>query len=384
MRSVLSEAAILRVVSSLVAAERATIGTGRAWDAAAWDGETRLDPEGLALDSLELLASSEAVGRFFRLHETGDDNRLLTEPTLGGWSRIVAAALATGTIDGFTFATSGTTGLPKLCRQTTQALHDEARFWGDTFTGCTRVVQSVAPHHIYGFLFAVLLPEVTAWPVLDVRMMHPGAVRAALLPTDLLVGFPTGLSGLLRQVTDLPAGLQVVSATSALPAATHDALRSYGAAQVVDIYGSSETGGIAARRDPAAPFALLPRWRRGSGDGSIAEVSSGDEFALPDHVTWEGDRLVRPAARIDGAVQVAGVNVFPDRVAARLRTLKAIEACTVELDTALPEPRLRAFIVPAPGVDYETAAAACAAWAARHLTAPERPVSFEVAAPPLT
>ena len=382
MRSFLAEPAILRVVASLVAAERATIGTGHGWESAAWNAATRLGPEGLALDSLELLAGSEAVGRFFRLHETGDENRLLSEPTLGGWARIVAMALDTGAIDGFTFATSGTTGLPKLCRQTIKALHDEARFWADTFAGCTRVVQSVAPHHIYGFLFAVLVPELTGWPVLDVRMMHPGAVHTALLPTDLLVGFPTGLGGLLRHAADLPAGLQVVSATSALPPAIHDALRSHGAAQVVDIYGSSETGGIASRRDPAAPFALLPRWRRGIGDGSIAEVSSAVEFALPDRVTWESDRLVRPAARIDGAVQVAGVNVFPDRVAARLRILKAIEACIVELDTTSPEPRLRAFIVPAPGVDYETAAAACAAWAARHLTAPERPISFEVAPPP--
>ena len=384
MRPILSEAAIFRVVSSLVAAERAAIGTGRAWDSAGWSAATTLGPEGLALDSLELLASSEAVGRFFRLHETGNDNRLLSEPTLGGWSRIVAAALATGVVDGFTFATSGTTGLPKLCRQTIEALHDEAGFWADTFAGCARIVQTVAPHHIYGFLFAVLVPELTGWPVLDVRMMHPAAVRASLLPTDLLVGFPTGLGGLLRQVTDLPAGLQVVSATSALPPTLHDALRFRGAAQVIDIYGSSETGGIASRHDPAAPFALLPRWRRGSGDGSIVEISSGVETALPDHVAWEGDRLVRPAARIDGAVQVAGVNVFPDRVAARLRAVKAIEACTVELDTALSEPRLRAFVVPAPDVDHETAVAACAAWAARHLTAPERPVSFEIAVPPLT
>ena len=378
MRAVLSEGAILRVVASLVAAERATIGTGRAWDSAAWDAATSLGPDGLALDSLELLASSEVVARFFRLHEAGDENRLLSEPTLGGWSRIVAEALAGGAIDGFTFATSGTTGRPKLCRQAMVALHEEAQFWSGVFPGCARVVQTVAAHHIYGFLFAVLLPEVTGCPVLDVRMMSPGAVRATLLPTDLLVGFPTGLAGLLRQAADLPRGLRVVSATSSLPADTHRAVRSYGAAQVVDIYGSSETGGIAFRSDPDLPFALLPRWRRGSGEGSIEDISTDAEIALPDRVVWESERLIRPVERIDGAVQVAGVNVFPDRVAARLLNQAMVSACRVTLDSTLPEPRLRAVIVPVPGVDPATAIAACAAWAARHLTAPERPVSFEI------
>jgi 4-coumarate--CoA ligase len=122
----------------------------------------------------------------------------------------------------------------------------------------------------------------------------------------------------------------------------------------------------------------LPRWRRGSGEGFIADIASEAEFALPDRVIWDGDSLVRPAGRIDGAVQVAGVNVFPDHVAARLRKHAMVAECLVHLDEALPEPRLRAFIVPAPGFDNEGAIAACTSWAARHLTAPERPVSFEI------
>ena len=342
------EGAILRLVASLVAAERATIGTGRAWDAVVWNADTSLGRDGLALDSLELLATSEVVSRFFRLHEAGDDNRLLSEPTLGSWSRVVAEALTRGATDGFTFATSGTTGLPKLCRQSMATLHAEALFWSTTFPGCTRVVQTVAAHHIYGFLLTVLLPEVTGWPVLDARMMHPGALRAAFAPRRICWSASQPGSSRCSVISPIcPAGLQVVSATSSLAAATHDALLAAGAARVVDIYGSSETGGIGYRGDPAAPFALLPRWRRGAEDGAILEVFSGAVFTLPDRVTWDGERLVRPAARIDGAVQVAGVNVFPDRVAARLRGHPMVAACRVQLDAALPEPRLRAFIIAA-------------------------------------
>ena len=375
VRAPLSEGAIFRVVASLVAAERANIGSGHAWDSARWTPATSVGPDDLGLDSLELLAASDVVSRFFRLHETGDDNRLLGEATLGGWSRIVSDFLRKKR-DGFTFATSGTTGLPKLCRQPLDALHGEALFWSGQLAGRQRVVQTVAAHHIYGFLFTVLLPEITGWPVLDARMMHPGALRAALRPTDLLVGFPTGLAAMLRSVADLPAGLGVVSATSGLPAQTHKALQSRGAAEVIDIYGSSETAGIAARRDPDSPFESLPRWQRGPAEGSIAEVASDAVFALPDQVTWEGERLLRPAERVDGAVQVAGVNVFPKRIADRLRRHLMVAECMVSLDTTLPEPRLRAFIVPIAESEAETVIAIYDRWARRNLTAPERPISF--------
>ena len=379
MRSPLSESAVFRVVASLVAAERASIGSGHAWDSAGWSPATSVGPDDLGLDSLELLAASDVVSRFFRLHETGNENRLLREATLGGWSRIVSDSLREQR-DGFTFATSGTTGLPKLCRQPLDALHGEALFWSGPLARRQRVVQTVAAHHIYGFLFTVLLPDIMGWPVIDARMMHPGALRAALRPTDLLVGFPAGLASMLRSVADLPAGLGVVSATSGLPAETHGALRSRGAAEIIDIYGSSETAGVAARRDPGTPFRLLPRWRRGPAEGSIAEIASGAVFALPDRVTWQGERLLCPAGRVDGAVQVAGVNVFPERIAERLRGHPMVAECTVSLDTALPEPRLRACIVPVAGSGAETVIAACDRWARRNLTAPERPISFAVTA----
>ena len=372
----LSHSAILRVVASLVAAERANSGSGRAWDSARWGPSTSVGADDLALDSLELAAASDVVSRFFRLHETGDENRLLGEGTLGGWARIVAEALVQEA-DGFTFATSGTTGLPKLCRQPMDALWGEALFWSQRFAGCQRVVQTVAAHHIYGFLFAVLLPDITGWPVIDARMMLPGALRDALRPDDLLVGFPTGLAAMLRTVTDLPAGLRVVSATSGLPAATHRALLSHGAGEVIDIYGSSETAGIAARRDPDRPFELLPRWQIGSVAGTVTEIASGAAFTLPDRVEWQGERFLRPAERVDGAVQVAGVNVFPEQVAERLRRHPMVAECMVSLDTTLPEPRLRAFVVPAAGHEPEAVMAACEHWARRNFTAPERPVSFE-------
>lgn len=75
----LSQSAIVRVVASLVAAERANGGSGRVWESAGWRPSTLVGPDDLGLDSLELIAASNVVNRFFRLHETGDENRLLSE-----------------------------------------------------------------------------------------------------------------------------------------------------------------------------------------------------------------------------------------------------------------------------------------------------------------
>ncbi len=380
MRASLSEAAVLRVVASLVAAERAQAGSGRAWDAAGWTADTSLGEDGLALDSLELLAASEVVGRFFRLHESGDETRLLAEATLGGWSRLVVESFALGAVDGFTFATSGTTGLPKLCRQTMAMLHGEAAAWSRYFTGRTRVVATVPPHHIYGFLFTVLLPDIAGLPVLDARMLPSDALRSVLRPGDLLIGHPTSLTALERTQGELPSMLRVVSATSGLSAASHRALLGQGAAEVTDVYGSTETAGIALRTDPDAPFVLLPRWQRGSDD-TLTEVATGASHALPDRVEWEGERGLRPAARHDGAVQVAGVNVFPDRIAETLRGHAMVADCRVFLDTTLPEPRLRALLLPAPGCDPGETIADCDRWCRRRFSAPERPVGFEVSTP---
>jgi long-chain acyl-CoA synthetase len=101
-------------------------------------------------------------------------------------------------------------------------------------------------------------------------------------------------------------------------------------------------------------------------------------FALPDRVTWQGERLLRPAERVDGAVQVAGVNVFPERIAERLSKHPMVAECKVELDNTLPEPRLRAFVVPIVEGKHEVIVAACDHWARRNFTAAERPISFEV------
>ncbi|NKE44238.1 AMP-binding protein [Roseomonas frigidaquae] len=377
----LSDAALLRLLRSLLPQELGGAG-GRAITpakAAVWPAELSLGAEGLGLDSLELVTCAAAVNELFRLHESGVEDYLLAERRLDAWCHIIRAGMQDGTT-GITFRTSGSSGAPRRFTHAHAALAAEAAHWAGIFADRRRIIQLVPAHHIYGFLFTILLPEALGVPVVDGRALSPGRLARLLRGDDLLVGFPAGWTPMLRSLDRLPDGIRATSSTAPLPAATHHALREAGAAQVVEVYGSSETAGLAARSVPEAPFALLPRWRPGQAGeaASVIEVATGAEIALPDRCEWLGGGTLRLLGRKDDAVQVGGVNVYPARVAARLAAHPLVSDAAVRLDATLPEPRLKAFVTLHTPRERAGAHAALEAWCRENLPAAERPVSIEL------
>ena len=378
----ISITACQRLLRALLVQELAD-GSGRAIrhaEAAAWPDDFSLDAEGLGLDSLELEACGTAVNQFFRLHETGLEDYLLAERRLDAWVKIIQAGLAEGTT-GFTFQTSGSSGEKKPCTHSHASLAAEVAYWAKIFADRRRIIQLVPPHHIYGAIFTILLPEAMGIPVLDCRAMPPGRLARILRADDLLVGFPAGWSNLLRSLECLPAGIRAVSSTAPLPASASHALRQAGAAEVIEIYGSSETAGIAWRAAPDESFTLLPHWRPGASGAraSVIEVATGQAVALPDRAEWDTAGGLRLLGRKDQAVQVGGINVFPALVAAKLASHPLVAEAAVRLDETLPEPRLKAFVIlrgqpKAKALD----ARELEVWCRSNFAAPERPVRIEI------
>jgi acyl-CoA synthetase (AMP-forming)/AMP-acid ligase II len=118
---------------------------------------------------------------------------------------------------------------------------------------------------------------------------------------------------------------------------------------------------------PHGPGRALPPAAALAPDGADALFDTLTRRAtpLPDHVEWVGPDTLRPATRRDQVVQVAGTNVHPAQVAEALREHPGVAAAAVRLDTALPEPRLKAFVVPSPGADMAVLPAALDAGAPR-------------------
>lgn len=126
---------------------------------------------------------------------------------------------------------------------------------------------------------------------------------------------------------------------------------------------------------PALDYALLPRWQlsaSGAHDWRLVD-RDGRHHDLPDHVARLGERVIRPIGRRDGAVQVAGHNVWPGRVAGVLRTVEGVADVAVRLHG---NGRLKAFVVPQPGQDPARLSARIEHVAANRLTDPERPKAY--------
>lgn len=366
-----SRRSILRLVSDLLAAELSR-SRGRSpllLGVESWNERTVLGAGGLDLDSLERLDASAALSEFFHLAEHGAEDHLLILPTLGDWCDLVAEALATcGTH--LTFRTSGSTGVPKRCTHAVADLADEMARWVQLFGPADRIVSMVPSHHIYGTLFTAMLPD-----RLGIEIEHARAGGTAVMRAEAgtwVIATPTLWAHVARACPILPSGVVGISSTAPMPAALAGQLRAQGLDRLVEIYGASETGGIAYRDMPDASYTLLDVWQH-VGDGEV--IRSGADgpmrHRLMDHSDWSDDRHFRLIGRRDGAVQVGGVNVFPERVREVLLMHDHVEDAAVRLEPS--SHRLKAFIVPTRDKHGDALAGDVDRWCAKHLADVERP-----------
>ncbi|MEG8052058.1 acyl-CoA synthetase [Sphingomonas aerolata] len=271
-----------------------------------------------------------------------DDSLLSDDPpqTVGAWVDWVMHAHVEGN-GRITVATSGSTGSPRPCVHDVVDMIDEAAFVATQFTGRRRVVALVPAHHLYGMIWTALLPDALGVPVV-VRAIGASLGLAA---GDLVIAVPEQWQALVRIVRRFPMDVIGVSSAGFLNDSVAAGLLAAGLTRLVDVYSSSETGGIAMRDVPANGYDLLPRWRLSEhGDEDWRLVDRHGRFCdLPDYVERIGESALRPVGRRDGAVQVGGRNVWPERVANMLRTVDGVADVAVRLHA---QGRLKAFVVP--------------------------------------
>jgi hypothetical protein len=167
--------------------------------------------------------------------------------------------------------TSGSTGEPGAIVKTLQQLDNEIAALESQFGALAgdAVVQGTVSHqHIYGLLFRLLWP-LSVGRVFEPRRLVYNEELTVLGPSPLvLVSSPAHLKRLPENQDwqSLSQGLRLVfSSGGPLPAdAAHDVRRLWGQAPV-EVFGSTETGGIAWRRGGGAtpPWQALPgvAWR---------------------------------------------------------------------------------------------------------------------------
>lgn len=368
----------LAVLSHLIASELASQRDGNSGDLvnkATAGGSLRDGP--LAVDSIEQLALARRVNEFFNLEASGLDEWLLRKGTIEEWRALIQEGLADGTRH-IGFRSGGTTGEPRLNRIPLTQLEAEVALIAGAFSDRRRILGIAPPHHIYGFIWGPLLADTLNVPYYHGDRAHRHALDPE--PGDLVVAFPEWWRYRSARDTGFSTSIAGVTSTAPCPPEVIRTLEDQGLASMTEIYGASETGGIAWRSDPALPFTLLDHWEAvDDGDGASLYLRPLETtVSAPDALHWHDHRTLTPVGRRDGAIQVAGTNVDPAAVGRALASHPDVAECAVRPFETGSGSRLKAFIVPAGNTDGETLVEALREWVNAHLTTPERPVRFEL------
>jgi 4-coumarate--CoA ligase (photoactive yellow protein activation family) len=324
------------------------------------------------------MGAATALADSLGFARAGMDDALLARTRLSDWVDTAHASLA---IDdsALTFRTSGSSGAPKRCSHRLAGLWREVDELARLAPGRRRMLAAVPAHHIYGFLFTVLLPQASgaALPVLDLRGTSPAALAGMAEPGDLVIGHPDFWGQVAALAPALAPDVVGVSSGAPCPDATARALL-YSGLRLLQVYGSSETAGVGWRERAGEPYRLFPYWRRALRENTVERMVGGEaeSFPLQDRLDWIDDTQFLPNGRIDQAVQVGGTNVFPAYVAEVLEMHPGVAQCAVRLMRPDEGTRLKAFVVPAEGFAPAPLRAELSSWLAERLTPAERPAAF--------
>ncbi len=307
---------------------------------------------GLAVDSLACMQLATAAAVWCNAHDVGFEDLFLAKRNARDWAEAMRRARRAGA-NGFTFSTSGSTGSRQHIWHAHESLMAEAYSWAQVFQTSalpvSRIVTLVPCHHIYGFIWGVLVPKALGVPVIEAS--HEALPE--LLAGDLLVGVPDQWRWLAGAGRALPGPMQGVTSTAPMPGEVHQRLVTADGpaparlARLLQIYGSTQTGGVAWRDSPDAPYTLAPG-RSPAADGGV-EVLLPDGTRVPlglqDEVQWTGVNQFELLRRTDNCVQVGGHNVSAAWVREQLLAHPAVVDASVRLDTQAQLPRLKAFVV---------------------------------------
>ncbi|WP_257447590.1 AMP-binding protein [Archangium lipolyticum] len=270
----------------------------------------------------------------------------------GGWQMLSPDAQA---LVVYTSGSSGEpTAIPKRLAQLFNEVATLQQLWGAQL-GEARVLATVSHQHIYGLLFRVLWPLAAGRPFEAHSLPYPEDIVSALRHGPAaLVASPAHLKRLPQQLDW--AGVRdnlraVFSSGGPLPEEALPGCRALLGQAPVEVYGSSETGGVAWRQrgtDGAAPWRVLPGVEV-AADEEVLRVRSphlpeGEWFHSEDRVRLVGEGF-ELLGRRDRIVKVEEKRVSLGAVERALLETGLLREARV---LPLPGPRLTLAVVAVP------------------------------------
>lgn len=238
--------------------------------------------------------------------------------------------------------TSGSSGEPKAVTKRLDQLDAELQELERCFgprLGQRPLLATVPPHHIYGLLFRLLWPLAAGRPLLGETLAYPEQLALWLQrqPKAVLVSSPSFIQLLLasHEHQQLPPLACCFSSGGPLAAsAAAAALAAWGEAPI-EVYGSTETGGIGWRQQHQGlrwtPFAPI-HWRRDEALGTLQlrspYLDDDQWWPTADRIDPDGDGFVL-LGRADRIVKIAEKRLSLDQLEQQLASHPWVSDCAL-------------------------------------------------------
>lgn len=254
---------------------------------------------------------------------------------------------------GLCLQTSGSTGDSKEVLRSLGQLNAELAAldsrWGESLAGADTLT-TVSYRHAYGLMFGLLWPLAAGRPF----FAHPfdlwEDLLAALPEAAVLVTSPAHLTrmGGLPALAETKRPRLILSAGAHLPeTAVVETGRILGR-EVCEIYGSTETGAIAARRRDGGgetPWRPLPDYRVSrSAAGLLRLDAPGGRAELADRIEIAPEGGFHLKGRADRIAKIEGKRISLDSVEQALKARPEIADAAILVQDD-PRPRLAAAVV---------------------------------------
>lgn len=243
--------------------------------------------------------------------------------------------------------TGGSTGTPQIWSKTATNMIGEGVFLAKAheITRGDCILATIPPYHIYGLLFSVIVPLVSQAAVIGETPVFPAEIinTTEKQQATILVSVPAHYRVL--QDKKLPVRLAFSSA-GMLDAAINNSFSKHNVG-IVEVYGSTETGGIARRNrscgeEAFAPFPTID-WKIVDQRLAVRSPYISPELALDndgffianDRVEARGENGFMLRGRADTITKVGGKRVDLEEISRLIREVAGISDCVV---TSLADP----------------------------------------------
>jgi acyl-coenzyme A synthetase/AMP-(fatty) acid ligase len=292
-----------------------------------------------------VIPHSFSKSALFDMHQAIPFSRVITDQTISAPSGVETIVIDAGRMPATEFScgiprhpdsvflklfTGGSTGTPKIWSKTIRNMFGEALFLSEKFKICPDdlFAPTVPPIHIYGLLFTVLVPFVSSAAVQDEVVTFPAEIQRAISEnfSTVLVGIPIVYrvlngSGIKRNSLRL-----AFSSAGKLHQPDADAFFAQTGLGVTEIYGSTESGGVATRCGADGESHYMPYtcvdWKiednrllvRSDFISPEIDRDAAGFIDMGDHARPEGKDGFHLTGRADRIVKVAGKRVDMDEI----------------------------------------------------------------------